>query len=218
MRTHRFRNRLTVWFGTGLLALLAVGTGGCEAIALPFLLWGEEPTRTVEAEYPYLPGKRVCIVVRPEMETLFQYPHVRLDLSDHLKVALEAHVADISVAEPKRVTDFQKQRHNWEAIDPAVLGRRFEADRLIEVELTQYTTRDPESPYLYRGHIAAVVNVYNTDYPNSAPAYSTEVRVAHPDEGPAKWGAEEREVRASVMQAFADEVAGKFYDRKVKVR
>ena len=36
-----------------------------------------------------------------------------------------------------------------------MLGARFGADRALMIELTQYTTREPESPHLYRGRIAA---------------------------------------------------------------
>ncbi len=211
---------MTAWLriGVGLLLLAATATLGCRALALPILLWGKEPTKTVEAEYPYLADKRVALVVRADMETLVENPHVHHELADHVRVALERHVEALSTVEPAKVARYQRENADWETTDPATLGKRFFCDRLIEIVLTQYTTREPESPYLHRGYITALVNIYNTSYPNSAPAFSTEVRVVYPPEGPGEWGQGDREIRRATMEAFGEELAGRFYDREVKVQ
>lgn len=201
-----------------LLPVVLATCGGCQLIAFPFIAWGKEPTREVKAEYPYLRDKHVAVLVRAEMETLVEYPHVQYELADHIQVALEASVRGVTVVDPRKVVDFQRKNADWDRMDPAALGKDFDADRLVEIQLTQYTTRDPENPYLFRGHVAAVVNVYNVDYPNSAPAYTTDVRVAYPPNETANYGTDERDVRRAMMEAFAQEVAGKFYDREVKVK
>lgn len=204
--------------GCVLLAALVIANPGCRAFMLPWLMWGKPPTKDVPAPYPYLPGKEVCLVVRAEMETLVEYPHVQYELADHVQMALEAHVENLEVVDPKQVVDFQRKRADWETMDPAALGKNFKADRLIELQLTRYTTRDPESPYQKRGYISAVMNVYNTDYPNSGPAYTAEVQALHPPDGPSPWGTDERELRRATMEVFAEEVANHFYDRKVEVQ
>lgn len=201
-----------------VLMTLATLLGGCQAIALPWLLWGKEPTKDVPAEYPYLVDKRVCISVRADAEMLVEYPQVQLELADHVQATLEANIQGLRVVDPRKVVAYQRERDDWHLMDPADFGRHFGADRLLEFELTQYSTREPGSPFLYRGHIAALLNVYNTGYPNSAPAFSTEIRTAYPPDRAVGYGTTDREVRQAAMQAFAEEVAGKFYDRKVKVR
>lgn len=202
----------------GLLSLLVIGIVGCQhMIAFTALMWGKEPTKEVAAEYPYLVDQRVCILVRADMETLFEYPHVQWEVADHVRVALEPNVPRISVVEPRRVVDFQRSNPRWESLDPAAIGQRFNADRVMEINLTQYTTREPESPHLYRGHIAALVSIYNCDYPNSEPTFTTEVRTAYPPDGAGEWGTTDQAIRRATMEAFAQDVAGKFYDRSVKV-
>jgi hypothetical protein len=196
-----------------LLAATLLASTGCRTWAL----FQDAPTKRVAAEYPYLTDKRVCILVRADDETEFTYQHVRWEVADHVKVALEANIEGVSVVDPRRVVDFQNKQYDWEYLDQAEIGERFGADRLIEIDLTQYTTREPDSPHLYRGHITASVRVYNTDYAESEPVYRAEVQTVYPPDGPAPWGTSDREVRAGMMQAFADELAGKFYDRKVKV-
>lgn len=197
-----------------LIVLMAMGLllTGCRTLAL----FADPPTRTVVAEYPYLANKRVCIVVHADDEIRFTYPHVQWEVADHVRSSLDQHIQGIDVVEPRKVVDFQNREYNWDTMDPALIGQRFGAARVLEITLTQYTTREPESPHLYRGHIAAAIAVYNADYPNSQPAYRTDVKVTYPPDGPGAWGTSDSEIRFATMEAFAQELSGKFYDRKVK--
>lgn len=196
---------------TAMFLALLVFAAGCRALALAL----PEPTKTVPAEYPYLADKGVCVVVRAPDEFVFEYANLRLEVADHVRIALEANVKGISVVDPRKVAEFQRVERDWEAMDPAVLGKRLGADRVLEVELTQYTTREPDSPYLYRGHITAALRVYNTEYPNSQAAYQGDARTVYPPDGPGKYGTSDRAIRAATLNAFAQDVAAKFYDRQV---
>ncbi len=209
--------RMAKWLVLGSLLPLAGMNAGCQAIAFPFLMWGQEPQRDVPAEYPYLANKRVAIVVRAGWEMRFEYENVEWEVADHVQLALENHVPEVSVVDPQKVVSFQRETRDWEEMDPAEIGKRFRADRVMEIDLTQYTTREPESPQLRRGYIAGVINVYNVDYPDSAPAYSQAMRTVYPPDGPGAWGTSDRGIRYATMEAFAEEVAAPFYDRKVKV-
>lgn len=212
----RCQTRVGALFAICLGAALASGSIGCQAIATGMMLWMDEPTKTVKAEYPFLVDKKVAILVRADNAALFEYPHVRWEVADHLRAALQSNVPGIKVQDPREIADYQRNSDNWEQEDPATLGARFNGQRLIDVELTQYTTRQPESPHLYRGHITALVKVYNTEYPNSNPAWQAEVQTIFPPNSPGQWGTGDRAIRYDTMAAFAEEVAGKFYDRKVK--
>jgi hypothetical protein len=193
---------------------LVIFSTGCRSLVL---IWPDQ-YRTVAADYPYLTGKRVGILVRAPDEVLFEYANVQWEVADHVRVALEGNVRGVSVVEPRKIVDFQRQDPSWETMDPALLGKRFGADRLLEIELTEYATREPESPHLYRGHVSAAVRVFNTEYPNSQPAYRTNIQTVYPPDGPGQWGTDDRAIRGAAMQAFAQDLAGKFYDRQVKVR
>ncbi|HQL54898.1 MAG: hypothetical protein KA383_09975 [Phycisphaerae bacterium] len=199
---------------TLLLVTLAISLAGCRALAL-FL---PEQTKTVPAEYPYLIDKTACIVVRAPDELLFENANLAWEVADHVRVALEANVKGVSVVDPRKITEFQRTERDWATMDPAALGKRFGADRVLEIELTQYTTREPESPYLYRGHITAALRVYNTEYPNSQAAYQGDARTVYPPDGPGRYGSTDRAIRAATLTAFAQDVAVKFYDHQVPVR
>lgn len=196
-----------------LLLPLVACSSGCQLVGL----LGPDVTKTVPAEYPYLAGKRVCIVVHAGIEMLSVYPHLQWEVADHVRVQLEANLKGTTVVEPRKVVDYQRGNADWEKLDPAVLGRRFGADRVLEIELTQYTTREPESDFMYRGHISAALRVFNTDYPNSQPVFQSQVRTVYPKDGPGQWGSDDRAIRRATMEVFAQDVTNKFYDHKVHV-
>jgi len=205
-------------FVVALFAPLLLAGAGCKMVAAPFLMWGREPTKDIPAEWPHLRDKKVCIVVWADADTLVEHPWVQLETAEHVAKALRAHVPGITFVPPRKVYDYQQRDPDWESADPATLGDRFGADRVLMIELTQFTTREPESPHLYRGRAAANLKIFNADYPNSAPVYKTSVEAVYPPDSPGKWGVSERDIRAATIEAFAEKVATRFYERRVKVR
>lgn len=201
------------------VAILACGAAcaaGCKYVAAPFIMWGDEPTKSVQAEFTNLTGKRVAIVIWSDMDTLFEYPNVRLELSSYVERALKQAVKGIRIVPSREVIDLQNRNPDWEREDPAVLGEKLVAERVLVIELTQYTTRDSESPHLHRGQISANVKIYDVKYKDAAPVYKTEVSATYPEHGPGKFGATDARVRADAMDAFATKLANKFQDHKVK--
>jgi hypothetical protein len=197
--------------------LLTIGLSGCKLLVVGATMWGKEPTKDIKAEYPYLPEKKICTLIWADGDTHFQYPNLQLELAEFANQAIERNVAGVSFAPQRSVVEMQHREPEWRRTDPAELGKRFGADRVLMIELTQYTTREPESPHLHRGRIHANVKVYNTEYPNSRPAYLTAVETAYPPDTAGSWGSEESAIRRAVMEAFAADVARKFYDHKIKV-
>lgn len=201
----------------GLVAL-ALTTAGCRQVAAPWLLWGEEPTKDVPAEYAFLAGKKVCILVWAEMDTLFEYPHVQLEVSEHVRVELEGHVKGIKFVPNAQVVDMQRRDPDWDRKDPMALGSRMSADTVMLIELTHYATREQDSPHLYRGRISANVKVYEVHDRRDSAAYKRVIETVYPPDMPGQWGTDEQAVRLATLRAFAADVSRKFYDRKEKTR
>lgn len=199
----------------GLLTLLTC-SAGCRIFAAPFLLFGEEPTEEVKAEWPHLPGKHIAVLIWADSNTRFEYPNVCLELAEHLRVAMEPHLVRASFVPVRDVVEYQRSNPDWDLEDPAALGARFRADRVLLVELTQYTTREPEATHLLRGSIASSIKVYDCGLPASEPLYRTTVETVFPEEGASTWGTNESDLRLSTMEAYSLKVARKFYDHKIK--
>lgn len=202
----------------GALVALLTFTSGCQWLAAPWLMWGPEPTKDVPAEYPYLADKRVAIVVWADNYTLLEYPFVRLEVSEHVREALKAGVRGIKLVSNQEVIARQDRDSNWDREHPSRLGERFKADRVIMVELSTYSTREADSPHLLRGRISANVKVYDTAYPDSAPAYKTVIETMYPEGQNAEWTVRESDLRKATMERFADALSAKFHDRKIKVQ
>lgn len=194
------------------LALLA----GCKLLAAPFLLWGEEPTKKVEAKYPYLDNKKICVLVWAEQGTLFEYPNVRYELAEFLGQELKSALKGVTLTSNQTVVEFENREYDWERMNPASIGARFKAERVLMVELTEYTTREPDSPHLYRGHISANIKIYDTSQPDAGPTYRTQVATVYPPNTMSEWGADDRVVRRDTMQQFAADVVNNFHDRQEK--
>lgn len=196
------------------VGLTPLALTGCQQLmASMAVLWGKEQTRKVPAEYRELGGKRVCVVVWAEMDTLFEYPHVQFEVAEHIRAGVEPHVAGVNFVPNRDVVDFQRRNPDWDRMDPAEIGRRFDAQRVLNVELTRYTTREPDSPHLYRGRISANLTVID---PAAAATRLKDVEIVYPPEAPAAWGVDDAAVRLATMTEFGRVVGRKFYEHEEK--
>ena len=139
------------------------------------------------------------------------------ELAEHVRIALESNIAGLAIIPNAQVVDLQNRDPDWETQNPARIGARFGADRTLMIALTQYTTREPRSPHLYRGRVGANVKVYNNEHPEAAPVYKTTVETVYPPDSVGSYGTDDRTIRRAMMQEFAATAAGRFYDRQVKV-
>jgi hypothetical protein len=191
---------------------------GCQAMALPWLLFGEEPTKTVPAEFPHLHNQKVAILVWADSDTLFEFQHVQYELSEFVASAMKPAVKGVSFVPNRSLVDYQRGDPQWDRKPPAKIGAKFSADRVLVIELSQYTTREPDSPHIYRAHIAGTVKVYDTANFDAGPLFKTTVQSMYPVGAAGDWGTSEDAIRKAGMEAFSAEVAGKFHDRQVKGR
>ncbi|MBI5864602.1 MAG: hypothetical protein HZB38_08850 [Planctomycetes bacterium] len=201
-----------------VVAPLLAACVGCQALAMPFIMFGEEPTKPVAAEYPHLEGRKVAILVWADNDTLFEFRNVQLELSEYVGSVLKANVKRISLVPSRTVVDYQRSDADWDRRPPAEVGKQLDAERVLLIELTQYTTREPTSPHLYRGRISANVKVYDTALADSAPTFRTTVETVYPPGAAAEWGSSDTSVRDAAMRTFAADVSNKFHDRRVKVK
>jgi hypothetical protein len=125
-----------------MLGALAV-CGGCSWLT-PFIFLGQHKER-VPAEYDKLHGKRVAVAVWADQETLFDYPYVRMELGLHIADRLMSNLKDAKLADNRKIEDYM-QRNLANAVDPIDVGKEFESEMVVYVELLDFQIRDPDSP------------------------------------------------------------------------
>ncbi len=201
-----------------LLALLLL-SASCNLL-IPVVFIGEHK-KSVSPEFDKLGSSRVAILVWTDASTLFDYPYARIELAVYVHDKLDAEMARRELAtdlvDPRDVEDFI-QKNVDARIDPHAVGRAFNADYVIYLEVLRFQIRDPEQPQFLRGRIDASVSVYDIRAdPDRLRRYELmPVRCIYPDGPPILMTATNSPlVRQATYLKFAEEVARKFYEHTV---
>lgn len=194
---------------------LAVAAGGCN-LTVPFIFLGEHK-KSVPAEFDKLQGRRVAVLVWAQPETLFDYPHVRLELSAYAADRIRAGVEDCDVVDPYKIEDYLT-RNPGATIDPRKIGAQFEADMVVYVELLQFQIRDASSPDLVQARVGASVAVYDlrADPDESSRFVLSPVQVSVPEGQPMLMTSQNAQVvRQQAYEQFGERVGRLFHKHSV---
>jgi hypothetical protein len=188
----------------------------------PLIFVGEHKKK-ISSEFDKLPQQRVAVLVWTDQATLFEYPHARFELATYVAEKLSAEMAqrsqDIDLVDPRDVEDLLQKDLDAQ-VDPMSVGRSFDADYVVYVEVFEFQIRDPRTPQLLRGMINASVAVYDVHAdPDRARRYElTPVKCIHPEGGPVVLSATNApQIRRSTYLKFAEQVARKFYDYTIDI-
>ena len=194
------------------VALLAVLAGGCNYL-LPLAFLGN-PKEKVPPEFDKLAGKRALILVWAHPATLFDYPHVQFELANYVGDKLQAELKNTTVVDPVRVADY-RERTLEGSPDPQVVGREFDADMVVYIELLQFQIRDPDAPDYLRARIEASIAVYDlhAERDQSGVYQLKPVDVVYPEHSGVLFNSSNSTtVRQAAYLLFAEKVARKFYE------
>jgi len=197
-----------------LTAMGAVATlAGCNWLTpLVFVL---PDKKRVPAEFDKLRGKSVVVMVWAEPETLYDYPHIRLELASFIGDKIRAQVQDAHLADVRKVEGFVEQTTEA-AYNPRMVGEHFDADMVVYVELLGFQLRDPDAPDFLQGRVQASVGVYDlTVDPDEAQYYELQsVTTVCPDQPVLFTPTGAVVVRNETYAKFSEAVARKFYQHE----
>ncbi len=193
--------------------------GSCNWLEFPaFVLFGKTHER-VKAEYTDLKGKRVAIIIAGLPAIDFEDPYARMDIALLSAELIRQEVDEVQFVDQEKIERFQQENLDWISMPMRELGTHFGADRILYIELMQFTTVEPESINLVRGRIWSQVSIYEVDslQPN-VPAYETEIQVVYPEQGPQPMSDTTRMgARQQIIVQYAQELSRKFYNHKRKI-
>jgi hypothetical protein len=211
--------RKSPWQMTAVVALaglLAVGTAGCHWL-FAWAFAERHPTKVIKAEYA-LAAERLVVVPYAGTETLFNHRTAPLAVSADIAAYAMANLKDRvkSVVHPLAVIQWQEQNVEWPNMTLEEIGKAFQADVVLYVEIETYSLLEEGSANLYRGHVRARVQVAKMGAPHN-PVYETTVEVLFPPDHPIGiTGTSAAVISQNTDAQFAQEVVGKFYDRTVE--
>lgn len=189
-------------------------SGGCNWLE-PLALVLPEPKIKVPAEFAHLQGS-VTVVVWVHSETLFDYPHLRLELAGHVADRIAAGVRPrVTCADIVDVEQYL-DRLGTRFIEPVSVGRHFGTRFVIYLEVLEFAMREPHVPDLLQGRVRASVVVYDlSDEQARALVYElAPVSVAVPPRPTRFTQASAARIRKATYETFAGVVAKKFFDHK----
>jgi len=203
-----------------LLAVAACAAGGCglpNLLVYPFA--EREATRQVAHEY-HLTAERLLILPFAGHDVLFEYPGAPLDISYQVIGQIQRYgdVRVRRVINPQQVALYQQSNLDWPNKLVAQIGREFQADKVLYIELNRYTMMEEGSANLYRGRISAHLQVVDPKAEGRLPLYETDVSVTVPEDQPAGvMDVSEDKLRQAAMFRFAEALVWKFVDHEEKV-
>ena len=188
----------------------------------PLIFMGEHK-KQISPEFDKLARSRVAILAWTDQATLFDYPHARFELASNVGEKLAAEMAQRSlkteVVDPRDIEDFL-QRDIDAQIAPQAVGREFDADYVIYLEIFEFQIRDPDIPQFLQGRIDASISVHDirADPGTDRTDELTAVEWLHPEAGPVTFSPTNAPtIRRSTYRKFAEQVARKFYAHTVEL-
>lgn len=210
MKNKRMLLRMSV-----LLAAIATVAAGCQLFAIPFA--DRDPKRTIPAEY-HLTAERLLIFPYVSYDISYDFPTLPLDLIQQVMLRLSKD--DITgVIDPREVIVYQQNNLDWQSMPIERIGRLFNADKVLYIELESFRLMELQSANLYRARAEATIQVVDLTADDIATVpYEGSASLVLPHDRPIGTS----EISAAQMYQvtlirLAERVANKFYDHQERV-
>jgi hypothetical protein len=169
----------------GAVVVLATVSAGCDLATLGYFLAPEQrtPPELMNLAVPEKSQKdsRVLILTWSGLEMRTELIHADRELSTMLSKQLvdlaKQNAEKLTVIPSRKIEEYKSTHPNWRAIDQAQIGRHFDADWVIYLELNSLTLYEPQSAgQLFRGRAQMTVSLVDVHHPDDSPqqkAFST---------------------------------------------
>jgi len=199
------------------------------ALAIPMLLWSTsgcalfyyalaDKQQPVPAQYRDLTGKTVAVLVWADQATLDMDPFARHRVAKAVKYYMEKSMPETKFVHPNDVADWQERLGaRWETESIAEVCREFKCDRVVKIDLTDYTTRVRSARALRKGRITGTINVFGPDDESGSMALFNSLAEATypPENSTAIVDMSDGDILRQTVELFGVIVARKFHDHEV---
>lgn len=208
--------RMIAVVGAGLALMMC---GGC---ALGSLVGGmaasaeRSGSKTVKPEYTKLGGKSFAVVVAADRSISGEFPEIVPLVTREMTKRLAENTEASAMVPADDILRFQYQRPGWVAMSPRELAKELEVDRLIFVDLHDYSLTEPGNAYIWNGSASGVVNVLESDHAGTGEfAWRKPVRVKFPDsDGLSQYQMPQQTVALELARRFINRASWVFYEHE----
>src|SRR5439155_26002416 len=87
--------------------------------------------------------KTVAIVVYAPAATIDEYSGARDEISDFVATQMREHMGNTRIVAPRDVIYWQNDTLTWQNLSAKDIGRHFKVDRVLFIEVLDYSMRRP---------------------------------------------------------------------------
>jgi hypothetical protein len=165
MKTPRPHARTRRAAASVVVALVGlVSLAGCDPRTLFYFLQPNEPS--VAAPGPSLEGKKVVVVAHAVSGAMSEFNSIDRDMAREVVAILGEKVKEVEVVENDKVWDWVEAHPRW--TDPAELGKAFEADVVIVLEIELFQVQNPGDLNVLEGTAKTHITATEMAYPKNS--------------------------------------------------
>ncbi|MCA8992197.1 MAG: hypothetical protein KDA88_09480 [Planctomycetaceae bacterium] len=191
-------------------------TGCSQFVVINYLLHGPP---TVEPDFDSEtglsmsnPGVTVAVVCFAPKELQWESPDIDEQISG--MVARQMGQNHIKVIEPEFIRAWVDENPDWEKAEE--IGKRFQTNYVVEIELAEYSLYEPNSTTLFRGRTEAYVHVVEMDesFEFGERIFTKEINFEFPTRVPrSSYDTSHTQFKKEYLSRLAERIGYLFYER-----
>lgn len=202
-----------------MLVLLVIAMPGCEAGRfLAYAIAGDgEKTVHVKAQYTGLENQSFAVLVAADDYTSFTYPGASLAIARGLTANIATGVQGSRPMDPTQVIAFQKENPYWLTVPYDQIIQRLGVDRLVIVDLVEFSLREPGNSHVWQGQLVANVGVAEANANDgNRLVFSTTVKSRFPDNDSrvGVLNSSDKSIQLGLVANFSQQAANLFIDHE----
>ena len=218
-----YTNKLKTRFAVNLiLFLLLTLTGltlvGCNALGYgTYVLVGND-NKKAKAIYEGLSDKKVLIILNTPPGLEYSFPQSRESIHLACQTILKQNIKNISFSDYDMVESFIMRELDWISMPISALAKKFDAQRVIYLDIYEFSIQDSNSIGIYQGKTKVEVKVYETDgqTPNT-PVYNYYIDFKYPENHPVAASPDAKyRVLTGTLKQIAYQTCKRFFIHKEK--
>ena len=201
-----------------LLLLTLFINSGCEGLGyLTYIIAGDDSKKT-KATYKGLEDTKVLILLNTPAGMEYSHPQSRETLLLISQKILEEKVKNISFCNHDMVESFIMRELDWISLPISELARKFDAQRVIYIDIYEFTLQDSNSIGIYQGQSKAEIKVYEADSETpDTPVFNFYVDVKYPENHPVAASPDAKyRVLTGTLKQISYETCRRFFTHKEK--
>ena len=199
------------------LGTLVMGTG-CQGF---YFLTNPNQSEKVEAEYGRIGKRKVAVVVWADQSTLDVYPRSRERVCRAVTHFMDERLDHARFVTYRDIRKLQERTDlDWESLRHAALCKELDCDLVLRIDLLEFTMRASDTRRLRKGRVSGTLALYEGGPEEHVDAvYQSEVKATYPPKSiHGAQDLDEAGLLHETVDAFAKEVARKFYAHEVKLQ